>query len=120
MEGLDPNLLSQLSALASKAGGEGGEGDEGGIQDMLDGMMQQLMSKDVLYDPLKDLRDKVRNPPFFFSRSFVRTPEPTLKTPPSRIPPLKKKKKKSTRPTFPRTRRQSHRLTSSDTPANIK
>ena len=30
------------------------------LQGFLEGMMNQLMSKNILYDPLKELRDKVR------------------------------------------------------------
>jgi peroxin-19 len=38
--------------------GEGGEGDED-LQGILETMMSQLMSKEVLYEPLKELHDKV-------------------------------------------------------------
>lgn len=45
MAGLDPSLLG---------------GDEEGLQGMLDEMMNQLMSKELLYEPLKELSEKVR------------------------------------------------------------
>ena len=52
-------LNDPLEALLSQLGsGEGGEGDEA-LQTMLENMMKQLMSKDVLYEPLKELQDKV-------------------------------------------------------------
>jgi hypothetical protein len=39
----------------------GKEGEGGGdMQQMLEKMMAQLMSKDILYDPLKELASKVR------------------------------------------------------------
>jgi peroxin-19 len=38
--------------------GEGGENDEE-LAGMLEGMMAQLMSKEILYEPLKELGDKV-------------------------------------------------------------
>jgi peroxin-19 len=34
-------------------------GDDGELQKLLEGMMGQLMSKEVLYEPLKELSDKV-------------------------------------------------------------
>lgn len=48
-------LLSSLGDL--KLGEEGGE--EGEIGSMLETMMSQLMSKDILYEPLKELDTKV-------------------------------------------------------------
>jgi peroxin-19 len=36
-----------------------GMSNSGDLQGMLETMMEQLMSKDVLYEPLKDLSDKV-------------------------------------------------------------
>jgi peroxin-19 len=35
-----------------------GDGGGGGIPSMLDGLMSQLMSKEVLYEPLKEINDK--------------------------------------------------------------
>lgn len=41
----------------------GGDGDaEDGLQGMLETMMSQLMSKEVLYEPLKEMHEKVRKP----------------------------------------------------------
>ncbi|KAI9568668.1 Pex19 protein [Boletus coccyginus] len=48
------SLLSQLEGLGD---GDGAEGEEQ-LQEMLEAMMGQLMSKDVLYEPLKELHDK--------------------------------------------------------------
>lgn len=50
-------LLSQLGTGLESAG----DSDEE-LQGMLETMMQQLMSKEVLYEPLKELHDKVRCP----------------------------------------------------------
>ncbi|PWN91922.1 Pex19-domain-containing protein [Acaromyces ingoldii] len=58
--------LEKLMAALGGAGGEGAEGEEG-LAKMLESMMSELMSKDVLYEPLKELRDKyppyLANPP---------------------------------------------------------
>jgi hypothetical protein len=35
--------------------------DESSLKGLLEGMMGQLMSKEVLYEPLKELNDKVSN-----------------------------------------------------------
>ncbi|TDL20509.1 Pex19-domain-containing protein [Rickenella mellea] len=51
----DP-LEALLSQLGSGLDGSGENEDE--MQGMLETMMQQLMSKEVLYEPLKELRDK--------------------------------------------------------------
>jgi hypothetical protein len=40
-------------------GSLGDLGDDDSIQNFLEGMMGQLMGKDVLYEPLKELNDKV-------------------------------------------------------------
>jgi hypothetical protein len=50
----DP-LAALLASLGGEGGGEGGDGDLSG---MLEGMMGQLMTKTVLYEPLKELDDK--------------------------------------------------------------
>jgi len=56
--------LGDLSpdALANAAAGEDGEENEEEIQGMLEMMMGSLMSKEVLYEPLKELGDKF--PPY--------------------------------------------------------
>jgi len=46
-------LLKQLSGALGE-----GEGEEGEFQGLLESMMSQLMSKEVLYEPLKELHDK--------------------------------------------------------------
>ena len=51
------SLLSQLEGLGDLSG-DGAESEEQ-IQGVLEAMMGQLMSKDVLYEPLKELHDKV-------------------------------------------------------------
>jgi hypothetical protein len=38
-----------------------GEGSEEELANFLENMMGQLLSKEVLYDPLKELADKVRS-----------------------------------------------------------
>lgn len=47
-------LMEQLSGAGGFGGGEGGEGAFG---DMLGGIMRQLASKEVLYQPLKEMHD---------------------------------------------------------------
>lgn len=42
-------MMRQMESLA----------DNGDFQNMLEGMMSQLMSKDLLYEPMKDLASKV-------------------------------------------------------------
>ena len=44
-------------------GSLGDLGDDESIQNFLEGMMGQLMGKDILYEPLKELNDKVFFPP---------------------------------------------------------
>ncbi|UZJ52883.1 hypothetical protein CBS101457_002203 [Exobasidium rhododendri] len=65
-DGMDLEKL--MAALGN--GGEGMEGEEG-IAKMLESMMGELMSKDVLYEPLKELKDKypgyLANPPTLLS-----------------------------------------------------
>jgi hypothetical protein len=41
------------------ADADGQEENEGDFQAMVEGMMSQLMSKEILYDPLKELNEKV-------------------------------------------------------------
>lgn len=42
-------MMKQMEALA----------DSGDFTNVLEGMMEQLMSKDLLYEPMKDLAGKV-------------------------------------------------------------
>jgi peroxin-19 len=49
-----------LETLLSSLGNTGGEGDtEEGLQGFLETMMSQLVSKEVLYEPLKEIHEKV-------------------------------------------------------------
>ncbi|GAA5865345.1 hypothetical protein JCM3774_004945 [Rhodotorula dairenensis] len=51
-------MLAQLAGMPGGAAGlEGLDSDEG-LQGMLDDMMKQLMSREMLYEPLKELADK--------------------------------------------------------------
>ncbi|KAF9038830.1 Pex19-domain-containing protein [Hymenopellis radicata] len=64
----DPEMQSLEALLKDLGMGEDGEGgDENEIANVLEKMMGQLMSKDILYDPLKELHDKfpvyLANPP---------------------------------------------------------
>ncbi|KAF8888502.1 Pex19 protein family-domain-containing protein [Mucidula mucida] len=64
----DPEMQSLEALLKDLGMGEDGEGgDENEIASVLEKMMGQLMSKDILYDPLKELHDKfpayLANPP---------------------------------------------------------
>lgn len=54
----DAFLAEMLKQLDVAGGGEG-LGGEMGMAKMLEGMMEQLMSKEILYEPMKDLNDKV-------------------------------------------------------------
>ena len=52
-----------LEDLFARLGGDlGGEESEEELKGILETMMSQLMSKDVLYEPLKELHDKVCAP----------------------------------------------------------
>jgi peroxin-19 len=53
----DADLEKLMAALGG--GGAGGEGGDEDLAKMLENMMGELMSKEVLYEPLKELRDKV-------------------------------------------------------------
>ena len=50
-------LLKQLGSDPSALGGLGGEDDE--LGGLLDGMMAQLMTKEVLEEPMAELASKV-------------------------------------------------------------
>jgi peroxin-19 len=51
-------LLADLD-LGALDDADGQGASEGDFQTMVEGMMTQLMSKDILYDPLKELQEKV-------------------------------------------------------------
>ncbi|KAF9460423.1 Pex19 protein family-domain-containing protein [Collybia nuda] len=60
--GADPESLEALLASLGDMGlGEGGEGDAE-LAGLLENMMSQLVSKEILYDPLKELADGM--PPY--------------------------------------------------------
>lgn len=50
--------LDKLTAMLGQMGADAGDNEEE-LQKMLETMMTQLMGKDVLYEPLKELHDKV-------------------------------------------------------------
>lgn len=54
-----------MGALLNNIGVDGD--DEEGLQGLLETMMSQLMSKEVLYEPLKEMHEKVRKYVFFFA-----------------------------------------------------
>jgi peroxin-19 len=54
----DAFLAEMLRQLDSAGGGDGVGGEEG-MAKLLEGMMEQLMSKEILYEPMKDLQEKV-------------------------------------------------------------
>jgi peroxin-19 len=54
----DAFLAEMLKQLDSAGGGDG-VGGEAGMAKLLEGMMEQLVSKEILYEPLKDLQQKV-------------------------------------------------------------
>lgn len=57
-EALAPGNLEELIASFSNLG-PGAENEEE-LSGFLENMMKQLLSKEVLYEPLKELSDKVR------------------------------------------------------------
>ena len=58
--GTDPGQddIAALLAALQGGGGENSEGDDAELGSFLESMMDQLMSKEVLYEPLKELYDK--------------------------------------------------------------
>lgn len=59
MDAANPSSASSdpLAALLSNL--ENGLSDDPNLQEALDSMMSQLMSKELLYEPIKDLNEKV-------------------------------------------------------------
>jgi len=51
-------FLAEMMKQLDAAGGGDGAGSEAGMAKLLEGMMGQLMSKDILYEPMKDLNEK--------------------------------------------------------------
>ena len=64
----DAFLAEMLKQLDSAGGGDG-VGGEVGMAKLLEGMMEQLMSKEILYEPMKDLQEKVS--PYYYLRLDV-------------------------------------------------
>jgi len=60
-QGESDAFLAEMLKQLEVAGGAGadGLGGEAGMAKILEGMMEQLMSKDILYEPMKELLDKV-------------------------------------------------------------
>lgn len=56
----DPDSFESLLASLQELGLDGEADDD--MAGMLENMMGQLMSKEILYEPLKELAEKVRNP----------------------------------------------------------
>jgi peroxin-19 len=52
-------FLAEMMKQLDSAGGGDGMGGEAGMAKLLEGMMEQLMSKDILYEPMKDLQERV-------------------------------------------------------------
>lgn len=54
------DMAKLLAALGGAGGADGADGglDNPELAKMLEGMMDELMSRDILYEPLKELRDK--------------------------------------------------------------
>ncbi|KAF9223029.1 hypothetical protein BS17DRAFT_706825 [Gyrodon lividus] len=67
------SLLSQLEGLGDLSG-DAPEGEEQ-LQGVLEAMMGQLMSKEVLYEPLKELYDKASFPGYLTEHSGAISPE---------------------------------------------
>ena len=65
----DAFLAEMLKQLDSAGGGDG-MGGEAGMAKLLEGMMEQLMSKDILYEPMKDLQEKVHSLVAYFDCSI--------------------------------------------------
>ena len=53
------DLVKALEGLGLEEGGEGGGGDEGNILPIMQSIMQNLLSKEVLYPSLKEITAKV-------------------------------------------------------------
>ncbi|KAK9469840.1 Pex19 protein [Lipomyces arxii] len=57
----DDFLAAMLKQLGESSGGDGSLGSDEDLTRMLAGMMDQLTSKDILYEPMKELDDKYAN-----------------------------------------------------------
>ena len=65
-------LEELLKSLGNAAGGEGGGEGEEGLARMLENMMEELMSREVLQEPMKDMKNKY--PEYFASDKFKTHP----------------------------------------------
>ena len=52
------------------------------FQSVMEGMVNQMISKDVLYEPMKELREKVNSPPLFIPLLFFLLPSLISLSPP--------------------------------------
>lgn len=66
---LNPSLRNQ----PGESSGQGGEGSNAGMNMIVDTIMQHLLSKEVLYTPMKEIQDKY--PPWLFSNRGRHSPE---------------------------------------------
>lgn len=109
------SLAESAKKLEEQAGGAGGAGGDSEavleklleqfgsnteFQGMMENMVQQLMSKDIMYGPLKEMRDKVR-PAAAFARPLPLTSRSPLGSTPSGS---KRTAPRSARPTWRATR----------------
>lgn len=72
--GGDDDLINRLMADLEKVGGAGGAGEEADpelVNSMVEQMMGSFMSKEVLYEPIKDMRAKY---PAFLAKSRGKLP----------------------------------------------
>jgi peroxin-19 len=62
MEGLESSKVEQMGEEMMEEMMKKFEtmGEKNDFQELVDGMMQQLLSKDVMYDPMKQICEKVR------------------------------------------------------------
>jgi peroxin-19 len=62
MEGLESSKVEQMGEEMMEEMMKKIEtmGEKNDFQELVDGMMQQLLSKDVMYDPMKQICEKVR------------------------------------------------------------
>jgi len=90
------SLEALLKSLGDLGLGEGGDENDSELAGFLENMMGQLMSKEVLYEPLKELAEGVSHPSFLPSLVSVNlptlTPVPIIPNQPTQ-PPLPRRQK---------------------------
>lgn len=105
--------LAQLLAQFGDVGGDlGEEGDDGDVKGLLENLMSQLMSKELLYEPLKELDDKVSLSCLFRQSSYC-TESMSRPSTSSILSTSPKTRRSSRRPNWKVTRssmRSSHKL----------